>query len=88
MRQNVRRRNLFSYSINDCGHNFLEHSLISKRIGGYLCHVMTGDGSSLHRWTLTALDKAYDDYVCDTVTSLTGPRYRHRKHVTIVVPQV
>ncbi|KAL0420452.1 UNVERIFIED_CONTAM: hypothetical protein Slati_3068100 [Sesamum latifolium] len=42
----------------------------------YHCHVMTGDGSSswnspssLH--TLTALDKAYDDHIKDTVISRT-----------------
>ncbi|KAL0291582.1 UNVERIFIED_CONTAM: hypothetical protein Sradi_7021500 [Sesamum radiatum] len=53
----------------------------------YLSHVMTGDGSSswnspssLH--TPTALDKAYDDHIRDTVTSRTNPRYSHRVHVT------
>ncbi|KAL0283189.1 UNVERIFIED_CONTAM: hypothetical protein Sangu_2905700 [Sesamum angustifolium] len=55
--KNVQCRNLFSYSTNDCGHSFLERSLISKRIG---------DTS-----VMTALDKAYDDYVCDTVTCRT-----------------
>ncbi|KAL0345715.1 UNVERIFIED_CONTAM: hypothetical protein Sradi_4402800 [Sesamum radiatum] len=58
----------------------------------YLCH-MTGDASSswnspssLH--TLTALDKAYDDHIKDTVTSCTNPTYSHRVHVTAVIPQV
>ncbi|KAL0313538.1 UNVERIFIED_CONTAM: hypothetical protein Sradi_5753100 [Sesamum radiatum] len=51
----------------------------------YFCHVMTGDRSSswnslysLH--TPTALDKAYDDHISDTVTSRTYPRYSHRVH--------
>ncbi|KAL0445265.1 UNVERIFIED_CONTAM: hypothetical protein Slati_2249200 [Sesamum latifolium] len=59
----------------------------------YLCHVMIGDGSSswnssssLH--TPTALDKAYDDYVCDTITCRTDPRYSHCVHVTAVILQV
>ncbi|KAL0294649.1 UNVERIFIED_CONTAM: hypothetical protein Sradi_6875400 [Sesamum radiatum] len=59
----------------------------------YHCHVMTGDGSSswnspssLH--TLTALDRAYDDHVKDTVTSRTNPRYSHRVYVTAMIPQV
>ncbi|KAL0303500.1 UNVERIFIED_CONTAM: hypothetical protein Sradi_6218100 [Sesamum radiatum] len=59
----------------------------------YLCHVMTGDGSSswkspssLH--TPTAPDKAYDDHIRDTVTSRTNSRYSHRVHVTAVIPQV
>ncbi|KAL0439773.1 UNVERIFIED_CONTAM: hypothetical protein Slati_2460300 [Sesamum latifolium] len=59
----------------------------------YLCHVMIGDGSSswnspssLH--TPTALDKTYDDYACDTITSRTGPRYNHRVYVTAMIPQV
>ncbi|KAL0420727.1 UNVERIFIED_CONTAM: hypothetical protein Slati_3095600 [Sesamum latifolium] len=59
----------------------------------YLCHVMTGDGSSfwnssssLH--TLTALDKAYNDHIRDTVISRTDPRYSHRVYVTAVIPQV
>ncbi|KAL0462609.1 UNVERIFIED_CONTAM: hypothetical protein Slati_0148500 [Sesamum latifolium] len=54
---------------------------------------MTGDGSSswnlpssLH--TLTAPDKAYDDYIRDTVISRTNPGYSHRVHVTAVIPQV
>ncbi|KAL0440302.1 UNVERIFIED_CONTAM: hypothetical protein Slati_2513200 [Sesamum latifolium] len=54
---------------------------------------MTGDGSSswnspssLH--TLTALDKAYDDHIKDTVISRTNPRYSHRVHVTAMIPQV
>ncbi|KAL0439473.1 UNVERIFIED_CONTAM: hypothetical protein Slati_2430300 [Sesamum latifolium] len=54
---------------------------------------MTGDGSS--SWnspsslpTPTALDKAYDDHVCDTITSRTDPRYSHRMHVTAMIPQV
>ncbi|KAL0313347.1 UNVERIFIED_CONTAM: hypothetical protein Sradi_5734000 [Sesamum radiatum] len=45
----------------------------------YLCHVMTGDGSSswnssssIH--TPTALDKAYDDHIRDTVTSRNKPK--------------
>ncbi|KAL0449338.1 UNVERIFIED_CONTAM: hypothetical protein Slati_1490200 [Sesamum latifolium] len=49
----------------------------------YLCHVMTEDGSSswnssssLH--TPTALDKAYNDHIRDTVISRTDPRYSHR----------
>ncbi|KAL0313252.1 UNVERIFIED_CONTAM: hypothetical protein Sradi_5724500 [Sesamum radiatum] len=59
----------------------------------YDCHVMTGDGSSswnssssLH--TPTALDRAYDDHIGDTVTSRTNPRYSHRVHVTAMIPQV
>ncbi|KAL0409633.1 UNVERIFIED_CONTAM: hypothetical protein Sradi_1897700 [Sesamum radiatum] len=59
----------------------------------YLCHVMTGDGSSF--WnssssihTPTALDKAYDDHIRDTVTSRTNPRYSHRVHVTVMISQV
>ncbi|KAL0444521.1 UNVERIFIED_CONTAM: Retrovirus-related Pol polyprotein from transposon opus [Sesamum latifolium] len=59
----------------------------------YLCHVMTGDGSSswnspssLH--TPTAPDKAYDDHIRDTVISRTNPGYSHRVHVTTVIPQV
>ncbi|KAL0404179.1 UNVERIFIED_CONTAM: hypothetical protein Sradi_2058700 [Sesamum radiatum] len=51
----------------------------------YRCNVMTGDGSSswnssssLH--TPTALDKAYDDHIRDTVTSRTNPRHSHRVH--------
>ncbi|KAL0282074.1 UNVERIFIED_CONTAM: hypothetical protein Sradi_7272700 [Sesamum radiatum] len=54
---------------------------------------MTGDGSSswnspssLH--TPTALDKAYDDHIRDTVISRTNPRYSHRVHVTSMIPQV
>ncbi|KAL0462811.1 UNVERIFIED_CONTAM: hypothetical protein Slati_0168700 [Sesamum latifolium] len=54
---------------------------------------MTGDGSSswnssssLH--TLTALDKAYNDHIRDTVISRTNPRYSHRVHVTAVISQV
>ncbi|KAL0402290.1 UNVERIFIED_CONTAM: NAD(P)H-quinone oxidoreductase subunit K, chloroplastic [Sesamum latifolium] len=53
----------------------------------YLCHVMTRDkssswnsSSSLH--TPTALDKAYDDHVCDIIASRTDPRYSHCVHVT------
>ncbi|KAL0451196.1 UNVERIFIED_CONTAM: hypothetical protein Slati_1097700 [Sesamum latifolium] len=59
----------------------------------YLCHVMTGDGSSswnssssLH--TPTILDKAYNDHIRDTVISRTDPRYSHHVHVTAVIPQV
>ncbi|KAL0427302.1 UNVERIFIED_CONTAM: hypothetical protein Slati_2905000 [Sesamum latifolium] len=59
----------------------------------YLCHVMTGDGfsywnspSSLH--TPTALDKAYDDHLKDTVISRTSTGYSHRVYVTAVIPQV
>ncbi|KAL0439366.1 UNVERIFIED_CONTAM: hypothetical protein Slati_2419600 [Sesamum latifolium] len=59
----------------------------------YLYHVMKGDGSSswnssssLH--TPTALDKAYDDHIRDTVTSRTNPRYSHRVHVTAIIFQV
>ncbi|KAL0431274.1 UNVERIFIED_CONTAM: hypothetical protein Sradi_0753400 [Sesamum radiatum] len=51
----------------------------------YLCHVMIGDGSSswnspssLH--TPTALDKAYDDHIRDTISV--------RVHVTAMIPQV
>ncbi|KAL0286876.1 UNVERIFIED_CONTAM: hypothetical protein Sradi_7137300 [Sesamum radiatum] len=59
----------------------------------YCCHVMTGDGSyswnsssSLH--TLTALDKAYDDHIRDTITSRTNPRYSHHVHINTMIPQV
>ncbi|KAL0345720.1 UNVERIFIED_CONTAM: hypothetical protein Sradi_4403300 [Sesamum radiatum] len=59
----------------------------------YLCHVMTGDGSS--SWNSpsslqppTAIDKVYDDHIRDTITSHTHPRYSHRLHVTAMVPQV
>ncbi|KAL0445880.1 UNVERIFIED_CONTAM: hypothetical protein Slati_1715900 [Sesamum latifolium] len=59
----------------------------------YLCHVMTGHGSSswnspssLH--TLTASDKAYDDHIKDTVISRTNPGYSHHVHVTVLIPQV
>ncbi|KAL0286977.1 UNVERIFIED_CONTAM: hypothetical protein Sradi_7134200 [Sesamum radiatum] len=59
----------------------------------YRCHVMTGDGfsswnspSSLH--TSTALNKAYDDHIRDTVISRTNPRYSHRVHVTAMISQV
>ncbi|KAL0319684.1 UNVERIFIED_CONTAM: hypothetical protein Sradi_5229900 [Sesamum radiatum] len=59
----------------------------------YLCHVMTGDGSSswnppstLH--TSTAPDKAYDDHIKDTVISRTNPEYSYRVHVAAVIPQV
>ncbi|KAL0284364.1 UNVERIFIED_CONTAM: hypothetical protein Sradi_7200700 [Sesamum radiatum] len=52
---------------------------------------MTGDGSSswnspslLH--TPTALDKAYDDHIRDTVTSRTNPRYSYCVHVTGMIP--
>ncbi|KAL0294045.1 UNVERIFIED_CONTAM: hypothetical protein Sradi_6906600 [Sesamum radiatum] len=54
---------------------------------------MTGDGSSswnspssLH--TPTALDKAYDDHIRDTVISRTNLRYSHRVHVTAMIRQV
>ncbi|KAL0293321.1 UNVERIFIED_CONTAM: hypothetical protein Sradi_6944200 [Sesamum radiatum] len=54
---------------------------------------MTLDGSSswnssslLH--TPTALDKAYDDHIRDTVTSRTNPRYSHRVQVTAMISQV
>ncbi|KAL0367351.1 UNVERIFIED_CONTAM: hypothetical protein Sradi_3625200 [Sesamum radiatum] len=54
---------------------------------------MTGDessswnsSSSLH--TPTALDKAYDDHIRDTVTSRTNSRHSHRVHVTAMIPQV
>ncbi|KAL0404263.1 UNVERIFIED_CONTAM: hypothetical protein Sradi_2067100 [Sesamum radiatum] len=54
---------------------------------------MTGDGS--FSWnspfslqTPTALDKAYDDHIRDTVTSRTYPRYSHRVHETAMIPQV
>ncbi|KAL0412307.1 UNVERIFIED_CONTAM: hypothetical protein Slati_3820400 [Sesamum latifolium] len=54
---------------------------------------MTGDGSSswnssssLH--SPTALNKAYNDHIRDTVISRTNPRYNHRVHVTAVIPQV
>ncbi|KAL0373337.1 UNVERIFIED_CONTAM: hypothetical protein Sradi_3249400 [Sesamum radiatum] len=54
---------------------------------------MTRDGSSswsssssLH--TPTALDKAYDDHIRDTVTSRTNSRYSHRVHMTVMIPQV
>ncbi|KAL0411601.1 UNVERIFIED_CONTAM: hypothetical protein Slati_3749800 [Sesamum latifolium] len=57
----------------------------------YLCHVMTGDGSS--SWNLpsslhtpTAPDKAHDDHVWDTIISCTDPRYSHRVHLTAVIP--
>ncbi|KAL0420375.1 UNVERIFIED_CONTAM: hypothetical protein Slati_3060400 [Sesamum latifolium] len=70
-------------------HN-VTHLQVHRR---YLCHVMTGDGSSswnssssLH--TLTALDKTFDDHVWDTIISHTNPRYSHRVHVTAVIPQV
>ncbi|KAL0434837.1 UNVERIFIED_CONTAM: hypothetical protein Sradi_0191600 [Sesamum radiatum] len=53
---------------------------------------MTGDGSSswnssslLH--TPTALDKAYDDHIRDTVTSHTNPRHSHRVD-DCMIPQV
>ncbi|KAL0430495.1 UNVERIFIED_CONTAM: hypothetical protein Sradi_0675500 [Sesamum radiatum] len=59
----------------------------------YLYHVITGGGSSswnssssLH--TPTAPDKAYDDHVWDTIISHSDPRYNHRVHVTVVIPQV
>ncbi|KAL0455641.1 UNVERIFIED_CONTAM: hypothetical protein Slati_0903300 [Sesamum latifolium] len=59
----------------------------------YLCLVMTGDRSS--SWNSlsslhipTALDKAYDDRVCDTIASRTGPRYNQRVYVTLMIPQV
>ncbi|KAL0453863.1 UNVERIFIED_CONTAM: hypothetical protein Slati_1364400 [Sesamum latifolium] len=59
----------------------------------YLCHVMTGDGSSfwnssssLH--TLTAPHKVYDDHIRDTVISRTNSGYSNRVHVTVVIPQV
>ncbi|KAL0401781.1 UNVERIFIED_CONTAM: hypothetical protein Slati_4208000 [Sesamum latifolium] len=59
----------------------------------HCCHVMTVDGSSswnspssLH--TPTAPDKAYDDYIKDTVTSRTNPGYSRRVHVTAVILQV
>ncbi|KAL0462855.1 UNVERIFIED_CONTAM: hypothetical protein Slati_0173100 [Sesamum latifolium] len=58
----------------------ITHLQVHRR---YLCHVMTGDGSSswnspssLH--TPTAPDKAYDDHVWDTIISCTDPRYNHR----------
>ncbi|KAL0373975.1 UNVERIFIED_CONTAM: hypothetical protein Sradi_3313200 [Sesamum radiatum] len=54
---------------------------------------MTGDGSSswnspslLH--TPTALDKAYDYHIRDTVTSRKSPRYSHCVHVIAMIPQV
>ncbi|KAL0373973.1 UNVERIFIED_CONTAM: hypothetical protein Sradi_3313000 [Sesamum radiatum] len=66
------------------------HRKVHRR---YCCHILIGDGSSswnspssLH--TPTALDKAYDDHICDTITSRTDPTYSHRVHVTIVIPQV
>ncbi|KAL0367142.1 UNVERIFIED_CONTAM: hypothetical protein Sradi_3604300 [Sesamum radiatum] len=54
---------------------------------------MTGDGSSSWNsssslYTPTALDKAYDDHIRDTVTSRTNPRHSHRVHVTAMTPQV
>ncbi|KAL0462557.1 UNVERIFIED_CONTAM: hypothetical protein Slati_0143300 [Sesamum latifolium] len=58
----------------------------------YICHVMTGYGSSswnslssLH--TPTGLDKTYDDHVWDTITSRTDPRYSYRVHVTAMISQ-
>ncbi|KAL0293275.1 UNVERIFIED_CONTAM: hypothetical protein Sradi_6946500 [Sesamum radiatum] len=59
----------------------------------YLCHVMTGNGSSFCNspsllQTLTVLDKAYDDHIRDTVTCRTNPRYSHRVYVTAMIPQV
>ncbi|KAL0355655.1 UNVERIFIED_CONTAM: hypothetical protein Sradi_4012400 [Sesamum radiatum] len=57
----------------------------------YICHLMTRDGffssnspSLLH--TLTAIDKAYDDHIWDTIISCTDPRYSHRVYVTVVIP--
>ncbi|KAL0428641.1 UNVERIFIED_CONTAM: hypothetical protein Slati_3038900 [Sesamum latifolium] len=54
---------------------------------------MTGDGSSSWNsppslYTPTAPDKAYDNHIKDTVISRTNPRYKHRVHVTAVIPQV
>ncbi|KAL0394593.1 UNVERIFIED_CONTAM: hypothetical protein Slati_4425500 [Sesamum latifolium] len=70
--------------------NSITHLQAHRR---YLCHVMTGDGSSswkspssLH--TQTKLNKAYDDHIWDIITSHTNPRYSHRVHVTVVIPQV
>ncbi|KAL0406147.1 UNVERIFIED_CONTAM: hypothetical protein Slati_3928600 [Sesamum latifolium] len=59
----------------------------------YLCHVMTGDGSSSWNstsslYTLTTPDKAYDNHIRDTIISHTNLRYSHRAHVTAVIPQV
>ncbi|KAL0367481.1 UNVERIFIED_CONTAM: hypothetical protein Sradi_3638200 [Sesamum radiatum] len=66
------------------------HLLAHRR---YCCHVMTGDGScswnsptSLH--TPTALNKAYDDQIRDTVTSRTNPRYSYHVYVTVMISQV
>ncbi|KAL0420656.1 UNVERIFIED_CONTAM: hypothetical protein Slati_3088500 [Sesamum latifolium] len=59
----------------------------------YLCHVMIGDGSSSWNspsslYIPTALDKAYDDHICDIITSYTNPRYSYRVQVIAVIPQV
>ncbi|KAL0355423.1 UNVERIFIED_CONTAM: hypothetical protein Sradi_3989200 [Sesamum radiatum] len=66
------------------------HIQIHRR---YLCLVMTGDESS--SWNSpsslhipTALNKAYDDHIWDTIISNTNLRYSHRVHVTAVIPQV
>ncbi|KAL0319568.1 UNVERIFIED_CONTAM: hypothetical protein Sradi_5218300 [Sesamum radiatum] len=68
----------------------ITHLQVHRR---YDCHAMTGDGSS--SWNLpsslhtpTALDRAYDDHIRDTVTSRINPRYSHRVHVTAMIPQV
>ncbi|KAL0453586.1 UNVERIFIED_CONTAM: hypothetical protein Slati_1336700 [Sesamum latifolium] len=88
----VARHRILFYSGNDCGYSFSKHN-ISPTHRRYHCHVMTGDGSSswnspssLHN--LTALDRAYDDHIKDTVASRTNPRYNHRVHVTAMISQV
>ncbi|KAL0434204.1 UNVERIFIED_CONTAM: hypothetical protein Slati_2754700 [Sesamum latifolium] len=90
--QVARHRSLLSYSGYDCGHSFSSTTYL-QAYRRYHCHVMTGHGSSswnslssLH--TLTALDKAYDDHIKDTVISRTNPRYSHGVHVTAMIPQV
>ncbi|KAL0373297.1 UNVERIFIED_CONTAM: hypothetical protein Sradi_3245400 [Sesamum radiatum] len=87
----VARHRIPSHSGNDCGNISKAQYLQAYR--RYHCHVMTGDGSSswnspssLH--TPTALDRAYSDRVNGTVTSRTNPRYSHRVHVTVMIPQV
>ncbi|KAL0386733.1 UNVERIFIED_CONTAM: hypothetical protein Slati_4541900 [Sesamum latifolium] len=88
----VARHRILSYSVTTVATAFPSTTYLQAH-RRYHCHVMTGDGSSswnspssLH--TLTALDRAYDEYVKDIVTSRIKPRYSHRVHVTAMIPQV
>ncbi|KAL0293561.1 UNVERIFIED_CONTAM: hypothetical protein Sradi_6930100 [Sesamum radiatum] len=75
----VARHRILSYSGNDYGHSFFQSTTYLQAHRRYHYHVMTGDRFSswnspysLH--TLTALDRAYDNRIKDTVTSSHKPK--------------